>query len=222
MATIDRVKDATNADARGARRRAHDVRSAQQPRAPGRRGSEEALLRLRLGHPAQRAPLRGAVARQARAPLRRAVEGRAGLPLARARADPCRLAETEGAAPRSGMGLDALLPVGAAEGRPRYGDKSVFSCPIESIVPQKGQPRQHFDAKALEELARSIREHGLLEPLVVRRMPRQRPLRDHRRRAPVARVAEGGAEGGARRREGRLARSAPSSSRSSRTCSATT
>ncbi len=68
-----------------------------------------------------------------------------------------------------GRGLDALLPVTPpSQG---YGDRSVFTCPIEKIVPHKGQPRQHFDAKKLDELAQSIREHGLIEPLVVRRMP---------------------------------------------------
>jgi ParB family chromosome partitioning protein len=36
--------------------------------------------------------------------------------------------------------------------------------------PQKGQPRQRFDPKTLEELTQSIREHGVIEPLVVRRM----------------------------------------------------
>ncbi len=68
-----------------------------------------------------------------------------------------------------GRGLDALLP--AAPSAQAYGDRSVFSCPLEKIVPQKGQPRQHFDARKLEELAQSIREHGLVEPLVVRRVP---------------------------------------------------
>jgi ParB family transcriptional regulator, chromosome partitioning protein len=67
-----------------------------------------------------------------------------------------------------GRGLDALLPVAST---PSYGDKNVFSCPLEKIVPQKGQPRQHFDPQKLEELAQSIREHGLVEPLVVRRIP---------------------------------------------------
>ena len=67
-----------------------------------------------------------------------------------------------------GRGLDALLPV-APSPSAAYGDKSVFSCALEKIGPQKGQPRQHFDATALEELASSIREHGLLEPIVVRR-----------------------------------------------------
>ena len=67
-----------------------------------------------------------------------------------------------------GRGLDALLPV-APSPSSGYADKSVFSCALEKIGPQKGQPRQHFDATALEELASSIREHGLLEPIVVRR-----------------------------------------------------
>jgi ParB family chromosome partitioning protein len=64
-----------------------------------------------------------------------------------------------------GRGLDALLP-------PRPGvatvDKTVFSCGLEKLVPQKGQPRKYFDPQALDELAESIKEHGLLEPIVVR------------------------------------------------------
>ena len=67
-----------------------------------------------------------------------------------------------------GRGLDALLPAAPV---PNYGDKSVFACPVEKIIPQKGQPRQRFDATKLDELAQSIREHGLIEPLVVRRVP---------------------------------------------------
>lgn len=76
-----------------------------------------------------------------------------------------------------GRGLDALLPVAAApapsatrsSAEARAYDGNVFSCPLERISPQVGQPRQHFDTAKLEELAASIREHGLLEPLVVRR-----------------------------------------------------
>jgi ParB family chromosome partitioning protein len=79
-----------------------------------------------------------------------------------------------------GRGLDALLPVRSppvpASSQsadrpvaPSYGDGNVFSCALEHIVPQRGQPRQHFDAQKLDELAQSIKEHGLLEPLVVRR-----------------------------------------------------
>ena len=68
-----------------------------------------------------------------------------------------------------GRGLDALLP--AAPPSTSYGEKSVFTCAIEKIAPQKGQPRRHFDPTALEELAQSIREHGVIEPIVVRRTP---------------------------------------------------
>jgi len=66
-----------------------------------------------------------------------------------------------------GRGLDALLPEATAV--MSGGKEQVFNCPIERLVPQKGQPRQHFDDARLEELARSIREHGVLEPLIVRR-----------------------------------------------------
>ena len=73
-----------------------------------------------------------------------------------------------------GRGLDALLPtvpaVKSASGA-AYGERSVFSCPIEALHPQKGQPRQRMDGAKLDELAASLREHGLIEPLVVRRSP---------------------------------------------------
>lgn len=74
-----------------------------------------------------------------------------------------------------GRGLDALMParVPVTAERPaaaKY-EGNVFSCPLDKIVPQKGQPRQHFDNEKLEELAQSLRTHGLLEPLIVRRRP---------------------------------------------------
>jgi ParB family transcriptional regulator, chromosome partitioning protein len=83
-----------------------------------------------------------------------------------------------------GRGLDALLPARVpaqperspspgGSAAPSYGEGNVFSCPIDKIVPQRGQPRQHFDSERLDELASSLREHGLLEPLVVRRRPGQ-------------------------------------------------
>jgi ParB family transcriptional regulator, chromosome partitioning protein len=74
-----------------------------------------------------------------------------------------------------GRGLDALLPA-RSSAPPRtdlavYGDNNVFRCALDKLQPQRAQPRRHFDSDALDELAASIREHGLLEPLVVRRMP---------------------------------------------------
>jgi ParB family chromosome partitioning protein len=75
-----------------------------------------------------------------------------------------------------GRGLDALLPAAREQAPSQYGDKSVFSCALEKLMPQKGQPRQHFAKDKIDELAASIKEHGLLEPIVVRRVPGQDKL----------------------------------------------
>ncbi|HOP39555.1 MAG TPA: ParB/RepB/Spo0J family partition protein [Geobacteraceae bacterium] len=63
-----------------------------------------------------------------------------------------------------GKGMAALLPVEDEEG------KSYFSCPIEEIKPNSEQPRKRFSVEKLEELAASIREKGIIQPLVVRKM----------------------------------------------------
>ena len=63
-----------------------------------------------------------------------------------------------------GKGMAALLPVVEEEG------KSYFSCPIEEIRPNRDQPRKRFSPEKLEELAASIREKGIIQPLVVRKM----------------------------------------------------
>lgn len=62
-----------------------------------------------------------------------------------------------------GRGMAALLPVVEEEGR------SYFSCPIEEIRPNRSQPRKTFSGDRLEELAASIREKGIIQPLVVRK-----------------------------------------------------
>ena len=41
---------------------------------------------------------------------------------------------------------------------------------IDSIIPNRFQPREYFDEEALKELAISIKEHGVIQPLVVRRL----------------------------------------------------
>jgi ParB family chromosome partitioning protein len=64
-----------------------------------------------------------------------------------------------------GKGLGALLPeFGQAE------PKTLLYCGIEEIIPNRSQPRKHFDESKIEELAWSIKEKGILEPLIVRRM----------------------------------------------------
>jgi ParB family transcriptional regulator, chromosome partitioning protein len=62
-----------------------------------------------------------------------------------------------------GKGMGALLPVVEDHG------KKYFSCPIEEIRPNKDQPRKTFVNEKLEELAASIREKGIIQPLVVMR-----------------------------------------------------
>src|SRR5690606_10099778 len=43
----------------------------------------------------------------------------------------------------------------------------------DSILPNPRQPRAQFDSGALEELAASIREHGIIQPLIVTQQPHQ-------------------------------------------------
>ena len=64
-----------------------------------------------------------------------------------------------------GKGMAALLQVT----EPVDESKNYFICPIEKIRPNRSQPRKHFAADKLEELAASIREKGIIQPLVVTR-----------------------------------------------------
>ncbi|MBC7341394.1 MAG: ParB/RepB/Spo0J family partition protein [Clostridia bacterium] len=66
-----------------------------------------------------------------------------------------------------GRGLEALLSVGDDEGREEPGTRVVY-LRVEDIRPGRHQPRRGFDEEKLEELAASIREHGLVQPVVVR------------------------------------------------------
>lgn len=65
-----------------------------------------------------------------------------------------------------GRGLNALIPQTGAEGD-RSGPLQVD---IERIKPNPHQPRQQFDQTKLAELAASIGEHGLIQPLVLTQM----------------------------------------------------
>jgi ParB family chromosome partitioning protein len=63
-----------------------------------------------------------------------------------------------------GKGLDALIPTGETTSTSAGG---VMQIPVEQIQPNPHQPRIHFSETDLSELADSIREHGVLQPLVV-------------------------------------------------------
>jgi ParB family chromosome partitioning protein len=69
-----------------------------------------------------------------------------------------------------GRGLSALL--GGAPPEPRDDDaRSPRSVPIDALHPGRFQPRRQFPEEALDALAQSIRENGILQPLLVRRHP---------------------------------------------------
>ena len=71
------------------------------------------------------------------------------------------------------------------------------------LEPSEFQPRMHIDDAALDELARSIRANGVIQPIVVRRVG-DRPLSDHRGRAALARRAARRPPEGAGGREGHV------------------
>lgn len=68
-----------------------------------------------------------------------------------------------------GRGLEALIPTKTA--RPARRDPAsemgVHELALSSIVPNPHQPRKQFKLPELEELAASVREHGIIEPLIV-------------------------------------------------------
>jgi ParB family chromosome partitioning protein len=73
-----------------------------------------------------------------------------------------------------GRGLDALLPAAPVQppSRPTVTGGSspiAFLAPIETLKPSRSQPRTRFDEQGLEELASSLRELGMLEPILVRK-----------------------------------------------------
>ncbi|MEO0814876.1 MAG: ParB/RepB/Spo0J family partition protein, partial [Myxococcota bacterium] len=78
-----------------------------------------------------------------------------------------------------GRGLAALIPgastttapaAPSASAAPQGLDTGLRTLAIERIQPNPAQPRKTFEPTALEELAQSIEEHGILQPIVVRRV----------------------------------------------------
>ncbi len=71
-----------------------------------------------------------------------------------------------------GRGLGALIPTGNPNADPPDGGDvqgaRFREVPLDAIAPNPRQPREHFDEEALAELVTSIKEVGLLQPVVVR------------------------------------------------------
>ena len=88
--------------------------------------------------------------------------------------------------PALGKGLNALLPSGGVqEGSP----KGSFLCPVDQIRSNPEQPRQRFDEQGLEALAATIKEKGVLQPLLVRRIGNRYELIAGERRLRAAKKA---------------------------------
>src|SRR5207244_5275870 len=83
-----------------------------------------------------------------------------------------------------GRGLDALIPMS------REGEALVPQMiAVDQIRPSRQQVRSRFDAEPLGELAESIRLHGVLQPLLVRRLAAGYELIAGERRWRAARIA---------------------------------
>ena len=85
-----------------------------------------------------------------------------------------------------GRGLDALIPdIETIENQPR----EYFYCDIEQIYPNRYQPRLKFHENELEELCRSIKEQGIIQPLLVRKNQNGYELIAGERRLRAAKMA---------------------------------
>lgn len=81
-----------------------------------------------------------------------------------------------------GRGLSALIP-GASD------ETGLVEVPCQSVAPNPRQPRQAFGEEALEAMARSIQEVGVLQPIVVRRLDSGYELVAGERRLRAAKLA---------------------------------
>ena len=73
--------------------------------------------------------------------------------------------------PALGRGLDALI--GDATGpasRPASAPTGTLEIDLDQITPNRYQPRSHADEARIDELARSIKRSGLIQPILVRRV----------------------------------------------------
>ena len=85
--------------------------------------------------------------------------------------------------PALGRGLTSLMSQMAPE------DANQRELPLGSMVPNRAQPRTHFDEAALAELAESLKQHGMVQPIVVRKVGDQFEIIAGERRWRAARKA---------------------------------
>lgn len=68
--------------------------------------------------------------------------------------------------PGLGKGLEALIPSQSPQEDPQKGS-GVLQVPLDEITANPHQPRKSFDHQQLQELADSIKEHGVIQPLII-------------------------------------------------------
>jgi len=68
--------------------------------------------------------------------------------------------------PGLGKGLEALIPSQSPQEDPQEGS-GVLQVPLDEITANPHQPRKSFDHQQLQELADSIKEHGVIQPLII-------------------------------------------------------
>lgn len=68
-------------------------------------------------------------------------------------------------------------------------EQSIMQIPITDIIPNRFQPRLNFDDRGLEELANSIKQHGIIQPLVLRRVSDKYEIIAGERRYKAATIA---------------------------------
>ncbi len=67
-----------------------------------------------------------------------------------------------------GKGLDALFQAYDNKESVDASKDQVLEVKIHDIDPNIGQPRKNFDSVSIEELSKSIEEHGIVQPIIVR------------------------------------------------------
>lgn len=67
-----------------------------------------------------------------------------------------------------GQGLDALIPIDLSYTAEEKHGQSIKSVPTDMLKPNRYQPRRLFNSESLSELAKSIKEIGFIQPLIVR------------------------------------------------------
>ena len=99
-----------------------------------------------------------------------------------------------------GKGLDSLIPMGSeienitkpvkkAKNEPKTNENGVIELKVNQIEPNREQPRKNFDEDALQELADSIKKHGIIQPLVVQKKGEYYEIIAGERRWRAAKIA---------------------------------